>query len=140
MTDEGDSGPGRMGLQRGNDSVDARASKCWLERGRDVREGARGDLGGHPGAGKRARQQHVWSASDPGEPSGGHAELGLALGSERTFVVGNAGRPSGHRGSVADEQELHRSASGRGEDGEAPRAVPAVWSHRVGASRSQRFA
>ena len=77
--------------------------QCWLDRGRDVLEGERGDLGGQPGAGERARQQHVGPTSDPSEPASGHAELGLALGSERTLGVGDAGRPSGHRRGVADE-------------------------------------
>src|SRR5206468_5129928 len=81
VADERDPGAGRMSLQRGNDSVDARASKCRLDHGRDVREGTRGDVGGRPGAGKRTRQQQIWPTRDPGEPSRGHAELGLAVGS-----------------------------------------------------------
>ena len=51
---------------------------------------------------QRARQQHVGPTRDPGEPSSDHAELGLAVGSERALVVGNAGRPSGHRRGVPD--------------------------------------
>src|SRR5438093_1744156 len=100
---ERDSGAGRMCLQSGNDSVDARVRQCWLDRGRDLLEGERGDFGGQPGAGKRARQQHVGPTSDPSEAASGHAELGLALGRERTLGGGEAGRPCGHRRGVADE-------------------------------------
>src|SRR5439155_19004026 len=103
VADERDPGAGWMRLQRGNDAVDARTSKRRLDRGRDVREGTRGDLGGRPGAGKRARQQQVWPTRDPSEPSRGQAELGLAVESERTLVVGNAGRSPGHRGGVANQ-------------------------------------
>jgi hypothetical protein len=103
VADERDLGAGWVSLQRGNDSVHARASKGGLDRGGDVLKGACGDLGRHPGAGKRARQQHVWPTRDPGEPSGGHAEPGLAFASERAFVVGNAGRSSRHRGGVANQ-------------------------------------
>ena len=107
MADEGDPGAGRMNLQCGNDAVDARASKCRLDRGRDVREGTRGDLSGRPGAGKRARQQQVWPTVTLASPRAATWNLGLTVGSERTLIVENARRSSGYRGGVANQQELH---------------------------------
>jgi hypothetical protein len=100
--------PGEGG-RSGQDLVDATVSQRRLDRGLNALEGLGGDVGRRPRAEQRARQQYVWPTGDAGQPLRRHAELGSAFRGQRALVVRDAGRATGYRGRVADEEELHRT-------------------------------